>query len=440
VHKTGSAIVSIDTTGSGRDSLSFTAKVWVDASYEGDLFARAGVTYTVGREAKATYNESLAGMSAGSRSHQFNLPVNPFGSDGRALPLTQLPAAGAVVGGGDKMVQSYNFRLCVTKNTSNMVPFPKPTNYSAATFELLRQYINACEGKYSPHDSVITGRIAKGHCQLGFPSCSTASVPGAKYDSNNCGGISSDFIGGSWNYPDAGYSERQTIWKAHMDYQQGILWTMANDPQIPASVRNAMAQWGLCKDEFADNTLSPHWPPSLYVRAARRLQGDMVFTQNTPKKQRAGGIGNLSIGLGGYNFDSHNAQRLACHNASACYGTGPTGRMAGTPFAWNEGNVEIDPGVYQIPMWVTLPRKAEASNLLVVAAPSASHIGMSTLRMEPQFMIIGHAAGAIAALAINTSGAHTSVHDIDPSVLRSVLIRGGMKLDDHSSTPSSTII
>eukprot|EP00937_MAST-01D_sp_MAST-1D-sp2_P003667 g3667.t1 len=436
VQKTGARVRSITL----EDGRAFSAGVWVDASYEGDLFARAGVSYSVGREAQSDYNETLAGMSAGAHSNQFNVAVDPFDArTGAPLPLTALPVPGAVVGGGDKMVQSYNFRLCVTKNASNLVPWPKPANYSAERWELLRRYTTACAAAHERYRQEGSGRGAKGalgfaafaavHCQLGFPSCNTAPVPGAKYDSNNCGGLSSDFIGQSWRYPEASYAERQEIWRAHADYHQGLLWTMAHDTGVPASVRAEMAQWGLCADEFGDNALARHWPPSLYVRAARRLRGAQLFTQNTPAEQRAGGsIGDLSVGLGGYNFDSHNAQRLACRNASACYGAGPTGSGPATPFAWDEGDVQIAPGVYQIPLWALLPRAAEASNVLVVAAPSATHVGMSTLRMEPQFMIVGHAAGAVAALAVNGTG-DGNVHAVAPKALRATLLQGGMLLD-----------
>ena len=173
--------------------------------------------------------------------------------------------------------------------------------------------------------------------------------------------------------------------RAHLAYQQGVLYTMAHDPGVPASVRATMAKWGLCADEFTDHTLAPHWPPSLYVRAARRLRGGHVFSQNTPAAQRAaGGLGDLSIAIGGYNFDSHNAQRWACRNASACFGKAPPGTPAGASYAWDEGDVQIAPGLYQIPYWVMTPSEEQVGNLLVVAAVAATHVGMSTLRMEPQ--------------------------------------------------------
>jgi len=230
-------------------------------------------------------------------------------------------------------------------------------------------------------------------------------------DLNNGGPISTDFVGESWTYPDANYTERAKIVDAHKLYTQSFLWFMSTDPALNQSIRTAFQKFGLCKDEFTE---TDNWPPNLYVRAARRLLGAAVFNQNTPSLNRS--WGNESIGCGSYNFDSHTAERIACPNATACR-LGPAGdddapaapvaapvlllllyllplfmllvltpRPKGialsTGYAWMEGDVETGPGVYDIPMWVLLPRASEATNLLVVASPSASHIGMSTLRME----------------------------------------------------------
>jgi hypothetical protein len=384
--------------------------------------------------------------------------VDPFDASGKPLPLLSLPDR-TPVGAGDKKVQSYNFRLCVTKNTSNQLPFPKPANYTPATWELLRRYANVC---FPASDDEATAPLRG--CQFGFPSCNTAPVPNGKYDMNNCGGMSSDFIGQSWHYPEANYRARRTIWQAHRDYQQGLLWTMANDPTMPAAVTAGMKPWGLCKDEFPE---TGGWAPALYVRAARRLVGERVFTQNTPKAQDAvGDMGDACIGLGNYNFDSHNAQRMACTSSADCMGASPhwTG-----PFAWDEGDVQvrsirrefsvnsahvvvfiasvsiivdwepamqIGPGIYQIPLWVTLPKKAEVSNLLVVAAPSASHVGMSTLRMEPQFMIIGHAAGVVASLAAKAAtGSSGDVHAVPNASIHSMLLADGQILEGATPKP-----
>lgn len=346
------------------DGRQVAGSVFIEAGYEGDLMARAGVSYIVGREANTTYNETLNGNTGGRSGNQFSSTVDPFGADGEPLPFVSRGTP-APPGQADKKVQAYNFRLCLTQNMSNAAPFPMPESYSPADWELLRRIYASGE----PGQELAPMRH-------GAPSCNNAPVPGGKTDMNNCGSMSSDLIGGSWEYPEANYTQRQAIWRQHRDYVQGLLYTLAHDDGIPAAVRATMAGWGLCKDEFPD---SGHWPPALYVRAARRLVGDQVFTQNTPRTQ--GPLGNLSVGLGCYNFDSHNAERLACRNLTECYGHGPHKAAPGTPYAWNEGDVQIGPGVYQIPYWVMLPKRSEATNLLVVASPSASHIGMSTLRM-----------------------------------------------------------
>ena len=406
------------------DGRTFAAKAFIDASYEGDLMAKSGVAFRVGRESAAKYNESFAGTRMSAASHQFKIPVDPFLRDpasGRilsVLPHAQRPENPMLPGGADPRVQSYNFRLCTTQNASRQL-FPKPAGYQSSEWELLRRYLEACSSK--------TMLEAGSQCQLGFPSCNTARVPNGKFDMNNCGPFSSDFIGASWAYPEANYSMRQAIWKKHMDYTQGLLYFMQSDPSSPAAVRRAMASHGLCADEFQDNTLAPHFPPGLYVRAARRLVGGRIFTENTPAAQRAqGGISqtNESIGVGGYNFDSHNARRLACESVDECYGraNAPSG-LPPSPasFAWNEGDIETNPGLYQIPYWVLLPKASDATNLLVVGSPSASHIGMSTLRMEPQYMVIGGAAGVAASIyveeVVGANGGTATVQDIDRAIL-----------------------
>lgn len=406
-------IISVDT----RNVTDLHAKVFVDASYEGDLLALAGVSYTYGREANTTWNESLAGKRKGSHSHQFNVAIDPFDEKGDLLPFLSLPDSSAAPGSGDSRIQAYNFRLCLTQNSSNAKPFTKPPGFSSSQFELLRRYLLACEGQ---------------NCQMGAPSCNNAPVPHGKTDMNNCGAFSSDFIGGSFSYPEASFIERQKIWHAHLQYTQGLLWFLANDTASPVKVREEMRHWGLCSDEFMDNLLAPHWPPWMYVREARRMQGDLVFTQNTPSQQMGRSIGDLSVGIGSYNFDSHNAERMACHGVARCFGQGPMGVSPSSSYAWNEGDVEVWPGFYQLPFWVMVPKRGEVDNLLVIAAPSASHIGMSTLRMEPQFMILGHAAGAAAAITVrNTSGSGVTppVRDTNLTQLRSTLLGEGALLD-----------
>ena len=412
VAKSG-AVISAITLIDGRK---LSAPRWIDASYEGDLFARAGVSYATGRESKAAHNESLAGRTT-SGGNEFSVVVDPYDASGQPIPLMRNNGVGpGVPGQADKKVPSYNFRLCLTQNASNMLPWPKPANYDPRRFELVRRFYNANGGKIGSEAKV--------------PSCNNAPVPNGKTDMNNCGGVASDFIGGSWTYPDANYTQRRAIWAAHRDYQQGLHWTCAHDPAMPAAIRASMAKWGLCKDEFVE---SGGWPPALYVREARRLQGAKLFTQNTPTEQRslgAAGLGNLSLGLGNYNFDSHNVQRFACKSKGACQVSGIRGASPTTAFAWDEGDVQIAPGVYQIPFWVLTPKPAECSNLLVVGAPSATHIGMSTLRMEPQYMILGHAAGAATALSLR-SGKHYSELDMDE--LHAMLVADGQKLASNET-------
>ena len=436
VSRIGKRIKSITTT-SGHEIF---AKIFLDASYEGDLMAAANVSHVTGREGKDDYNESLAGLSAGSKKNQFDLKINPFDDNGRPLPFItkQMPfiefnGKKRKIGSGDDIIQSYNFRLCLTRNVSNRIPFPKPQKYDPRDWKLLKRYVDAC---------VVIGNSSnseKSKCQIGFPSCNMGLLPNGKFDMNNCGGFSSDFIGGSQQYPTSDYEIRKQIWFDHLNYQQGFLYFLSNDDSIPLEIRNKMKEWGLCADEFKRNQISMNWPPALYVRGARRMLGDQVFTQNTPSEQKAfGSIGNSSIGVGGYNFDSHNGQRFACKNLSSCYMTGPPSVMeqlhpynsaarSDTSFAWDEGDVEVKPDLYQIPYWVLTPKISEVTNLLNIATPSSSHIGMSTLRMEPQFMVLGHAAGTASYIAIE-SGTNVPVQSIDMNLLNKLLLKEKMIL------------
>eukprot|EP00040_Diaphanoeca_grandis_P016591 m.85814 g.85814 ORF g.85814 m.85814 type:complete len:696 (+) comp25901_c0_seq3:21-2108(+) len=407
VKKTGAHIDQIVLT----DGRMISGSVFIDAGYEGDLFFRAGVSYIVGREANTTYNETLNGRTIKNSGNQMGKLVDPYDDQGNLIPLifngtftwpngTQEFMGYGAAHQADRKVQAYNFRLCITKNASNMINFTKPDNYDPARWELVRRNGGESSGV----------------------SCNQGAIPNGKYDANNCGGVSTDFIGGSWGYPEANYTERQQIWTEHMDYVQGYVWTIMSDPALAHPTG-----WGLCADEFPD---TKGWPPALYVRAARRLKGPKIFTQNTPREQDVmGSIGNLSIGMGCYNFDSHNAQRIVCKTSDACFGSHPGKTPPTTPYVLDEGDVQIGPGKYQIPLWVTLPDATEASNLLVVAAPSASHIGMSTLRMEPQFMIIGHSAGVAAALAATGSG---EIAKISLAELNAQLIADGQTLSSGS--------
>eukprot|EP00659_Diplonema_papillatum_P002882 gene2882-4526_t len=387
----------------------YAGKVFVDAGYEADLLHAAGASYTVGRESRSQYNESLAGRTAGNPGNNMDAVVNPYAAAaGGPLLDFVAPQDTEVAGQRDSRVQAYNFRLCLQRVQTGGSPFQRPSGYQDSDWTLLARYATVC------------GAVGK-TCQLAAPSCNTAAVPNGKFDMNNCGGVSTDFVGMSAAYPEAGWGERKKIWAAHKQYTLSLLYAMAHHPGVPESFRNTTLEWGFCRGEF---NATAGFPPGLYVREARRLVGDRVFTQNTPAEQRGSDLGDLSIGLGGYNFDSHNAYRYACANVSSC-SRGPEGVLPGQPYVWLEGDVEIAPGPYQIPYWVLLPKRGEVSNLLAAAAPSASHVGMSTLRMEPQFMIIGHACGAAAVLAANAS---VPVQQVNTSALHATLLADGQLL------------
>lgn len=396
--------------------------------------ARAGVDYAIGREGVAKYNESLNGIRTANTGHEFSVAVDPFVSKGskQLLPMVNAFDPAAIPGDPDNKTQAYNFRLCVTTNPQNLVPFAKPAGYDPSYWELARRYFT--NPKIVPCVRAPSGNVAgcRKNSETGelyqpegddagsrVPSAQAGDHRGA--DLNNGGPISTDFVGGSWHYPEAHYSERQAIVAAHKLYTQSFLWFMSNDPMLNESIRSSFRRFGLCADEFQE---TDHWPPNLYVRAARRLVGEQIFNQNTPSQHRD--WGNQSIGCGSYNFDSHTAERIACPSVQECR-LGPPGAAAeGTPYAWMEGDVETGPGVYDIPMWALLPKREQASNLLVVASPSASHIGMSTLRMEPQFMIMGQSAGVIAALGLRTGllSKGKPIHEVDTALLHEELLQG----------------
>lgn len=364
------------------NGVAFQGKIFVDASYEGDLMAQAGVSYTVGRESSSKYGESLAGVRPKDKAHQFDLPVPAYDARGKLLPEIQKEPRGDL-GAGDRKVQAYNFRMILSKDPRNRRPFSKPANYDARGFELLARFLKAFQqhhGRPPRVDEVL----------LPF------EIPNNKADFNNRGPFSTDYIGKNWDYPDASYKRRVEIRQEHMDYTKALFYFLANDPQVPRPLRDELNQWGLAKDEFTDND---HWPYQLYVREARRMVGDFVMTQKDIQKELTK---HDVIGMGSYNSDSHNVQRYAQ----------PDGTVQ------NEGNMEVAVTPYQIPYGVLLPSKKEAENLLVPVCFSASHVTYSTLRMEPVYMIMGQAAGVAAKMAID---AGVAVQDIDRKVLTAKL-------------------
>jgi PhoPQ-activated pathogenicity-related protein len=388
VRKTGTSISAVIV----ENGASFRAKVFADASYEGDLMAQAGVAYTWGREGAGQYGESLAGVRDRTPLHQFRVPISPLGESGGLLPEIAARTADPV-GAADKRVQAYNFRLCMTRTPDNRTPWPTPKRYDPARFELLARYLPALE--------TDLGR------PLGINDVMKADLLlNGKTDTNNNGAFSTDYIGGSYDYPEGSYGARERIRQAHVDYIQGFLYFLSHDPRVPAALRTEMDDWGLCRDEFAD---AGNWPYQLYVREARRMVGDFVMSQKDIQVELTKPD---AVGMGSYNSDSHNVQRRPDSTGTAVE---------------NEGDMQVKVSPYQIPYRVMLPKRSEATNLLVPVCFSATHVAYSTLRMEPQYMILGHAAGVAAKMAIDRGG---SVQDVDPEFLSRRLKSQGAVLED----------
>jgi hypothetical protein len=364
VKKDGRRIVEI-TMENGK---TYRAKMFIDASYEGDLMAKAKVSYTVGREGNSQYGETLNGMRAETPKHQFLVAVDPYVKAGDPqsglLPFVQ-PGDGGVPGNGDRAVQAYNFRLCLTRNPLNQRPIAPPANYDPSHYELLARYIEAlvAAGKPPKLGSLM-------HIQM---------MPNGKTDINNDGGFSTDFIGANYDYPEADYATRAKIWREHEDYTRGFLHFLATSPRVPEAIRAEMQSWGLANDEFRD---TGGWPHQLYVREARRMVSDCVMTEHNCRESIRVPD---AIALAAYTMDSHNCRRIARN-----------GR------AENEGDVQVGGfSPYPIAYRSVVPKAAECENLLVPVCLSATHIAYGSIRMEPVFMALGHAASAAACQAID---------------------------------------
>jgi hypothetical protein len=386
VERDGTSIQSI-TTENGEI---FRARVFIDASYEGDLMAQAHVSFTTGREGVNQYGESLAGVRTRTPFHQFLVDLPAKGPDGKLLPeINANPPAAP--GSADSNVQAYNFRMCFSDDAENRVPFVKPADYDPRRYELLALLLKARTEK-------------EGHAPGLNTLLKIDPLPNHKADVNNQGPFSTDFIGGSCKYPNASYKERARIWRSHHQYQAGLFYFLANDPRTPEPLRKEMQDWGLCKDEFQD---TDHWPNQLYIREARRMVGEYVVVQKDVQD-------NLTkpdaIGMGSYNSDSHNVERI----------------VDAAGFVRNEGDMQVPVKPYQIPYRVMLPKLRQATNLLVPVAFSASHVAYSSLRMEPQYMIIGQAAGVAAKLAIESG---KPVQNIDTQALTARLKAEGAVLE-----------
>ncbi len=365
---------------------SFSAPLFADGTYEGDLMAQARVSYTVGREGVKQYGESLAGIRAETKYHQFLYPIPARDAAGKLYPEIGDNPRG-IPGEGDAKVQAYNFRVIASNDPGNRIPWPKPEGYDPARYELLALY--------------LAGEVKRLNRAPVFNEVSLLRrIPNRKADINNRGGFSSDYIGKNWEYPDGDYATRARIWNDHILYQQGLYYFLANDPRVPPTLQAEIREWGLARDEYEDTN---NWPHQLYVREARRMVGEFVATQKDLQTDLRKPD---AIGMGSYQSDSHNIQRIVNEKG----------------LVENEGDVQVAVNPYQISYRVMLPKRGECVNLLAPVPFSASHIAFASMRMEPQWMIIGHAAGVAASLA-HQSG--KPPHEIDVKKLQEILLAQG---------------
>ncbi|MFH0759175.1 MAG: FAD-dependent oxidoreductase [Bacteroidota bacterium] len=384
VETAGGAITSITTLSGKR----YEGEVFVDATYEGDLMAAAGVSYHTGREGNAVYGELWNGVQTGvlHHGHYFKSPISPYLIPGDPasglLPRISAEDPGEY-GSGDHRIQAYCYRMCLTKVPENRVEITRPIGYDSSQYELLvRIFDSGWRETFNKFDP----------------------IPNGKTDVNNHGPFSTDNIGMNYEYPEGSYERRKEILDEHTLYQKGLLWFLKSDPRVPEEVRQEMARWGYAKDEFTDNG---NWPHQIYIREARRMVSDFVMTENEVLGKAPV---SRPIGMGSYTMDSHNTQRYIT----------PVG------FVQNEGDIGVETPPYRIDLGSILPVKAECSNLLVPVCLSCSHIAFGSIRMEPVFMILGQSAATLAVLAIEGS---TGIHEVPYEILKSRLMADGQVLE-----------
>lgn len=378
-RKTGNRVTEITLESPAGNSI-VRAKMFIDCSYEGDLMAKVGVSYTVGREANAQYNETYNGVQLLNK-HQFPDGIDPYKTPGN-------PESGLVwgistgtldtKGAGDKKVQAYNFRICLSNQPDNIVPITQPEGYDPARYELLARVVE----KLKPDNL---------RAFLKFDL-----MPNHKTDINNNGAFSTDMIGMNYDYPEADYATRERITKEHELYNKGLLYFIGHDPRMPEHLRKEMLKWGYPKDEYRE---FGNWSPQMYVREARRMTGAYVMTQaNCEGKE----VVKDGVGMAAYTMDSHNCQRIVVNG-----------------MVKNEGDVQMGGfGPYPIAYRAIIPKKEECANVLVPVCLSATHIAYGSIRMEPVFMVLGQSAATAASLAIDSK---QSVQDINIAKLQSLL-------------------
>lgn len=371
----------------------FRGKMFVDATYEGDLMASSGVKYHVGREGESVYGERWNGIrtSVFHHGHWFKKNVDPYKIPGDPksglLPCVS-PEPPGVESEGDKRIQAYCFRMCLSRHPENRVPFPRPANYDPNEYELLaRVFATGWRETFNKFDP----------------------IPNLKTDTNNHGPFSTDNIGMNYDYPEATYERRKEIIREHEQYQKGLMYFLANDSRVPDDVRSKMAQWGLAKDEFQDNG---NWPHQIYVREARRLVGKYVMTEHDCLGTRETSD---CVGMGSYTIDSHNVQRYVTKEG----------------YVQNEGDVGVKCPPYEISYGSLVPIKSQCENLFVPVCVSASHIAFGSIRMEPVFMILGQSAATAAVLSIEKG---IAVQDLPYAELKARLVKDGQVLEYKGRT------
>jgi hypothetical protein len=382
VEKAGARIVGLRTSGGMH-----TAKIFIDATYEGDLMARTGVVWHLGRESRDEYGESFAGRQYPKEK----LAINGFDANGLPLPfITSLRPGDDQA--GEETVMVYSFRLCLTKNPANRVPFPEPQTYDPARFELIRRYFQKYPNAPLPWDL--------------YP------LPGDKFDANNGIGkmFSMGLVGEANGWCASDPAGRAKLWEKHKQYTLEFYKFLTTDPAVPAKIRATMAELGLCRDEFPE---TQHWSPQLYVREGRRMDGRFTLTQKDvlkdPKKDDA-------IAISSFPIDSHDCRRIALPDGVINEGTIFPVSMPGRRHGY----------AYQIPYRAITPSASECSNLLVPVALSATHVAYSSVRVEPTWMAIGQSAGVAAALAAKEG---VTVQALDYGRLRARLLAQNQVLD-----------
>ena len=360
-----------------------TAKMFIDCSYEGDLMAKAGLSYIVGREDNSVYNETWNGVQLLDK-HQFPDGISPYKISGDSTSGLLWGISNNKLlpnGTGNKMVQAYNFRLCLTNDAANKIEITQPDDYDPSRYELLLRYIDA----YKPKD--LNDRVLK-----------IDYMPNHKTDVNNNGPFSTDMIGMNYDYPDGNYATRKNIIKAHENYTKGLLYFIGHDERMPQHLRNEMLQWGYPKDEYVDNN---HFSPQPYIREARRMIGDYVMTQANCESRE---IVNDGIGMAAYTMDSHNCERLVVNG-----------------MVKNEGDVQKGGfGPYPVSYRALIPKATECKNLYVPVCLSASHIAYGSIRMEPVFMVLAQSSAAAACMAIDNN---QTVQQVDVKKLQQLLLQ-----------------